>query len=196
MTYMNRGDRRASIVEAAVEIILRDGLGATTVRGVAKALGASPGQIHHHFASADELRAEAFRTLWARTAPGFVERVSGMPPRERLLAALLADDSTLEALSAKLWNDSLVASGAEPHVRAAVREIMEQWLGLLVAAIKAGVDTGEFRSELSPEEIARRLAAFCLGVDVLASLGLPAHSRDEIRVRITKYIDLELGSPR
>lgn len=193
MAYMNRESRRASIIDAAVTIILSEGLGAATVRAVANALGASPGHIHHHFLSADELRAEAFRLLWSRVAPEFAERIASLPPRERLLAALLGDDPEIEALTARLWNEALVASVAEPLIREAVRETMEQWLELLVATIDAGLKSGDFASALPAPEVARRLASYCLGIDIMASLGIPAHATEEQRDRVGDYVDMQLA---
>jgi AcrR family transcriptional regulator len=189
MTYMNRDDRRASIVEAAAEIILKEGIGAATVRGVAKALDASPGHIHHHFASADALRAEAFRTLWRRLTSDLGARLSEMPPRERLVAALIGDDEDYEGALARLWNESLAASSAEPLLKAALGEAVQEWMDVLARAVEEGVKTGVFSADVQPAEVARNLASFSMGMDILAGLGLPNHSGNEMRARIKAAVD-------
>lgn len=189
MTYMNRDDRRASIVEAAVEIILRDGISAATVRGVAKALEASPGQIHHHFPSADALRADAFRTLWRRLTSDLGDRLAEMPPRERLVAALVGDDPAYEGALARLWNESLAASSAEPLLKGALAEAVQEWLDVLAGAVEEGVRAGTFASGVEATEVARHLASFSMGMDTLAGLELPNHSPDEMRARIEAAVD-------
>jgi AcrR family transcriptional regulator len=193
MAYMNRDDRRASIVEAAVEIILKDGIAAATVRGVAKALDASPGQIHHHFSSADALRAEAFRTLWRRLTSGLAERLAEMPPRERLITALVGDDPDYEDALAKLWNEALAASGAEPLLQGALAEAVQEWMDVLAGAVEEGIQAGVFSPGVRPAEVARHLASFSMGMDALAGLGLPNHSEDEMRTRIEAAVDQQVS---
>lgn len=58
---------------------------------------------------------------------------------------------------------------------------MEQWIAILVAAIQAGQEAGEFVLTASPIEAARRLAALCLGLDVMVGLELPAHSETDVQ---------------
>ena len=48
------------IVDAALAVMLRKGIAATTVRDVAAEMGSSPGLVHHYFGSMDELLATAF----------------------------------------------------------------------------------------------------------------------------------------
>lgn len=195
MTYMNREDRRTSIIEAAADIMLKDGIAAATVRGVARTLDASPGQIHHHFASADALRAEAFRLLWGKLTADLGERLAKLPPRERLIAALIGDTAFYEGAFGRLWNEVLAAPSAEPLLKEALGEAIQEWMDVLARAIKEGTDTGKFSIKAEPSEIARLLVSFCMGMDLLASLGLPLHSDDDMRARIEASVDQFMLSP-
>ena len=60
MARMAPAERRDAIVEAALAVMLRKGMAATTVRDVADEMGTSSGLIHHYFASMDDLLAAAF----------------------------------------------------------------------------------------------------------------------------------------
>ncbi|MGO4202205.1 TetR family transcriptional regulator [Rhodococcus sp. TAF43] len=84
MAYLARTERRRSIVDAAATVVARDGLSAVTARTVAEELGGSPGQIHHHFTSTDELVAEAWRQYAAREIEAYGAEVSGLEPLEAL----------------------------------------------------------------------------------------------------------------
>jgi AcrR family transcriptional regulator len=181
-------------VEAAILIMVSNGLGAATVRAVAKAMNSSPGHIHHHFSSADELRAEAFRTLWLRAAADFQKFLATLPPGERLVATMLGDDRAIDTDVKRLWTEALVASKQDDHVRNAVRFAVEGWIELLVAAVEAGIASGEFTARAPSIEVARGLAAFCLGLDTLEGLDLDAHSSDDIRARVEERINFELNS--
>lgn len=85
MAYLARAERRRSIVEAAAEVVARDGLSAVTARAVAEELGGSQGQIHHHFASTDELAAEAWRQYAASEIDAYQEEVAELEPREAVM---------------------------------------------------------------------------------------------------------------
>ncbi len=189
MSYLNRNERRASIVNAAVAIILKDGIGAATVRGVAKALDAAPGQIHHHFASADALRAEAFRALWTQLTADFGERLKAMAPRDRLITALIGDVPDYKAALTRLWNDSLATSSAEPLLKSAVADAVQDWIAVLAGAIEEGVSQGIFLCKAPSWEVATHLASYCLGMDILAGLGLPEHSEEAMRARVGAVVD-------
>ena len=52
--------RREAVVDAALAVARRKGLGGTTVRDTATEMGTSSGLIHHYFASMDEVLAAAF----------------------------------------------------------------------------------------------------------------------------------------
>ncbi|MFM1722409.1 TetR family transcriptional regulator [Rhodococcus sp. PAM 2766] len=84
MAYLARAERRRSIVEAAATVVARDGLSAVTARTVADELGGSPGQIHHHFTSTDELAAEAWRRYAAREIDAYESAVVDLEPLEAL----------------------------------------------------------------------------------------------------------------
>lgn len=85
MAYLARAERRRSIIEAAAVVVARDGLSAVTARVVAEELGGSQGQIHHHFASTDELAAEAWRRYAASEIEAYEEEVAGLEPLEAVL---------------------------------------------------------------------------------------------------------------
>jgi AcrR family transcriptional regulator len=72
------------MVEAALAVMLRKGIAATTGRKVAAEMQSSPGLIHHYFATMDDLLAEAFETvavrgiLMTRSAPAPQRRRPGV----------------------------------------------------------------------------------------------------------------------
>lgn len=57
---MTPEERREAIVDAALAVAVRKGLGATTVRDVSAEMGTSSGLIHHYFDSMDDVLATAF----------------------------------------------------------------------------------------------------------------------------------------
>lgn len=178
MAYLSRHERREQIVNAVVDIVGREGLSAATVRRIAQELDCSPGQIHHHFASADALRAEGFRETWARISPFLVERLDALEPRERLLILLSKQACTsnpelLEHMivADRLWSEAW-DSRRDPEVRAAISESLTLFKAFVIKALQEGQQKGIFSQDLEVEKIAGRLMTSVQGYSLWEEIGM------------------------
>ena len=109
MAYLNRQDRRDAILAAAIAVIERDGFAEMTTRAVAAELGAANGIIHHHFASAQALRREAFARFYAAESAAFDQRSAGLAPAAALrlmLADPLDDHGSRMRFWLGAWNEA------------------------------------------------------------------------------------------
>ncbi len=193
MSYLSKGERRAVIIDAAVDLIWDKGLGAATVRAVADAVGSAPGQIHHHFMCADDLRAEAFREAWRRMNPAIHVELNSKPPVERLTALVSGFAGEQRIVVERLWRDALASARMEPAVREAVREQLAHWRHIFIEALKEAKASGDAPDGLNVAHVAQRLMALSLGLDVFDLVadgedGSP--DRDEL---VREAISLELG---
>ncbi|MCR5878617.1 TetR family transcriptional regulator C-terminal domain-containing protein [Phenylobacterium sp. J367] len=87
--------RREALIEAALASLADRGLGAVSVRDVAKRAGVSPGLVRHHFGGFGQLLVEAYRSVVARIDMNMDEALlaAGPNPRARLEAFLEASFS-------------------------------------------------------------------------------------------------------
>ena len=136
-------ERREAIVQAALLVMLRKGMAATTVRDVADEMGTSSGLIHHYFASMDDLLAAAF----ARAAQQDLATTCD---------AMAQHDGTVEQLGAffvtyaraeqdwafQLWLDAWAEAARRPAVQETSRRLNVEWQQLLVQLIARGVTAG------------------------------------------------------
>ncbi len=60
MTYMSQVDRREQLIEAAIRVMQRDGVGQVTTRAIAAEAGAPLASLHYTFGSKDEIVRAAF----------------------------------------------------------------------------------------------------------------------------------------
>lgn len=193
VSYMHKEERRAAIIDAAVQLIWEKGLGAATVRGVADAVGSAPGQIHHHFKCADDLRAEAFRETWRRMNPAIIGSLNAMPPIERLVALISGFAGDQHAVGERLWRDALASARMEPGVREAVREQLGEWREVYIGALKEAKASGDAPADLNEEHSTQRLMALSLGLDVFSQVANQddkCPNRDQL---VRDAIRLELG---
>ncbi|MDF9877327.1 TetR/AcrR family transcriptional regulator [Cellulosimicrobium cellulans] len=165
MAYLPRAERRDSIVAAAAAVVRRDGLGAVTARVVADELGGSPGQIHHHFASTDELVAEAWRRYADVEIVRFEDAARGRTARaalELFFEDLLGTAGDGQALAR--WAEA----GAHAQLRPVVARAYVETLGLLTDVLAGALgDRGDARRR----EAAGRLLMVGVGLAGLTRVG-------------------------
>ena len=91
MPRMSAADRRRELTEAAVRVMVRDGVAAVTTRGVVAEAGMTLGAFHYCFASKQELLREVTALVIEREIRAGISRVApGREPREMVTEALEA----------------------------------------------------------------------------------------------------------
>jgi AcrR family transcriptional regulator len=142
---MSNEDRRRLMVEAALAVMLRKGIAATTARDVAAEMDSSPGLIHHYFDSMDELVAAAFEQVAARGIEATRDAVAAeSEPVARLsefFRSYIRDDRDW---AFQLWLDAWADASRSPTLQAASRRLNQEWQLLLAALIEDGVAAGTF----------------------------------------------------
>ena len=141
MARMDPDDRRDAIVDAAVSVMLREGMAATTVRVVAQEMGTSSGLIHHYFASMDQLLAAAFdraATQDLRATRAAMAASDG--PVSRLGAFFSTYARAEQEWAFQIWLDAWAEAARRPHVRDTSRRLNVAWQQLLVETIVSGVE--------------------------------------------------------
>ena len=81
---MNNSDKRADIMQAAMELIAEHGFHGAPMADIARKAGVSAGTIYHYFASRDALIVESQNELTDKVRAAILEGYSvNMPVRER-----------------------------------------------------------------------------------------------------------------
>ncbi|HHG8771511.1 TPA: TetR family transcriptional regulator [Raoultella planticola] len=193
MHYLNREARREVILQAAMRVALQGGLGAMTVRQIAAEAGVATGQLHHHFASIGELKAQAFVRLIGEMLD--IQLVDDNAScRERLFSMLGSEDGRLEPYI-RLWREGQLLSGSDDDIKAAYLLTMSMWHEETVRIIRTGSESGEFHPGDSAENIAWRLIALVCGLDGIYALGMPAFDDSVFTRYINHHITMELLRP-
>ncbi|WP_354690568.1 TetR family transcriptional regulator [Phytobacter sp. RSE-02] len=171
MGYLSRDERRELILQAAMRVALSDGFAGMTVRRIANEAGVATGQVHHHFSSGAELKAQAFVRVM-----GELLDVDLLPEsaswRERLHAMLGSNEDGFDPYI-RLWREAQLLASKEHELKGAYVLTMEMWHEKVVDIIDAGVKAGEFIRHDSTENIAWRLIALVCGLDGIYVLGMP-----------------------
>lgn len=95
-----RQARHEGILDVAMQVLLNEGAGALTMRGLASALDLTPGAVYRYFESKDEIIA----ALGHRTLSAYAEALNAREHEAlRAGAKLPADERTLYAALARTW---------------------------------------------------------------------------------------------
>src|SRR5262245_22991264 len=141
-------ERREAIVDAALTVMLRRGMAATTVRDVAAEMGTSSGLIHHYFASMDELLAAAFERAAGEGLDATAEAIRGVDgPVEQLVAFFATYVRAEQDWAFQLWLDAWAEASRRPVIRETSQRLNVAWQQILVALIVDGVELGDFRCD-------------------------------------------------
>jgi TetR/AcrR family transcriptional regulator, cholesterol catabolism regulator len=145
-------DRRGLIVSSAAEMFARKGIGATTVREIADAVGVLSGSLYHHFESKDAIVEEILvgylDSIQSRYATVLE---SGRSAAESLHDLVLASlrVATEQPNATAIYQNELHYLREQPRfadVLAAASNVQQTWLRV----IEKGVAEGAFRSDIDP----------------------------------------------
>ena len=171
----NTDERREQITQALVKVMAKRGYDGASIGDIAKASRLTPGLVHYHFKSKQEILLEALRLLVVRHESRLDARlaeVEGDPGAE--VAAFidvhlrLGADADPEALAC--W---ILLSGEalrEPKVRTGYAGELERLAKRLAAIIRRGIQSGAFGcAPAEADAAATALVATIQGYFVLAA---------------------------
>lgn len=195
MARLPPAERRQAIVDAALAVASRQGLGATTVRDVADEMGTSSGLIHHYFDSMDDVLAAAFDQAagadLARTKRAIdAEQRAGA----RLDAFVRSYAPAQSDWTMQLWLDAWSEAARRPALRVVSERLNREWQTLVRDVIADGVAEGVFHSD-DVDACAWRLLSLLdgLALQVVAHRALIA--RDDVVAWTLAAAARELGVP-
>lgn len=145
-------DRRELIRVSAAELFARKGIGATTVREIADAVGILSGSLYHHFESKDAIVDEVLSGYLDIIKARYAEvMASERGPADRLHELVLASLEMAEdrPYATAIYQNELHYLREQPRfkqVQLAATDVQQTWLKV----IKDGVHDGSFRDDIEP----------------------------------------------
>jgi AcrR family transcriptional regulator len=187
-------ERRNEILEAAIQVVIERGFGATRVADVATRLGISTGLVHYHFDSKDHLLAEALRYAAQADLARLREAATDGTALDKL-DRVFGLYSPVEAEPGwMLWIDGWGEALRSPDLQKISRELDLEWQQVLEKIIHDGVRSGEFRCD-DPRATAWRLTALLDGLGLQVTVHHGLLSRDELLAWVREAACRELDLP-
>ncbi len=176
--------RLDSLLSTACDVIVERGLANTRTSDVAVAAGVSQALVFYHFATKENLLAQAF----AYAAEQDLARLQAVvhstaTPLEKLKKILRLYAPQGRSKSWAMWIDGWSEALRTPELEKVSRRLDLQWKEALTEAITAGVDEGLFKCD-DPAGAAWRILALIDGLAVQVTV----HDRVMSRRQLSEWI--------
>lgn len=165
--------RRALIVAAAQELIVENGLPGTSARVIAARCGISLGTLTYHFASIDDLLAEALREASERLTSEISAAVAEVDGSANKLRRIVDDALPISESARRNWRLWLECWARAPHssdLAALHTERYDAWRGLVLTIVLEGIERQEFRPA-DARAVAVQFVALQDGLGLQAAIG-------------------------
>lgn len=190
------------ILEAACDLIAADGIDEVRIARVAQRAGASTALVHHYFSTREELLEQALIHSFEQAGD---ERFQRPPDTEEsateALARGIAESLPFPGSQERewvLWVELWLRAVREPDLRPVAARLYGRYRDWVAGLIRAGVKSGEFRSDADPEALADVAMALLDGAGVRALLQDPAMKVESARTlvaeRLASELELEPGA--
>lgn len=177
---VDHNERRLEYQEAAMRVILRDGLDGATTRAIARESGYSNGVLSHYFTDKDtmmravvQMSHDRINARWDRKLVG----LRGMAALKELLVDNIPLDDERDAetrLEISMWGRALVS----PDLRALQDQEATRLRELALDFIVQAHEDGELAEETNDTLLLERLLALMDGLSVRMLVGPSGLTRD------------------
>ena len=193
-----RAGARDRILAAAVRRIASEGIDGVRIARIAMDAGVSTSLVHYHFASREDLLAEALD--WSYSHAGDARITAGEPfgasHGERLRSMIGQCLPTSESLHEDwvLWVELWLHAVRHSELRPVAEELYARMHAWFADEIAAGIADGEFQ-RCDPDDVADRVLAMIDGLGIRNMIGDSSISLERARrtVEATLARDLGLG---
>ena len=185
-------ERRAQIVEVALQLVAKYGVQGTTLHRIAKEVGVTHPALYSHFASRREILLAALDVLFDRIMA--VHRASTQENALERLRAISIHHTELVASAPDGFVSPLfefIAASPEEGLREALAARQGVLAQDLADIVREGQQQGTIRPDADPEQVAWLITSRHWTEDVALLMGV---DKDWDRARSTQLLDLIIGS--
>lgn len=152
MMRETRETRREQIIQAAMEILVTDGLERLTMQRLGDAVGITDAAIYKHFSGKQEVLLAMISTirrqLLRHVQQNIEETESPLDKLQRLLRSHLQFIEERDGTPHLLFSEALYTH--DPELRNNIRQIITEYTGLIRDIAGRGRAIGELRQDLDP----------------------------------------------
>jgi AcrR family transcriptional regulator len=186
-------DTRERLIEAAMELFVFQGYGATGLAQIARAAGCNPGSLYHFFPTKEDLLAATLEKRKVLLHPEVLHPIweSVDDPIERVFALLAGYRRMLEMTEFRhgcpIGNLVLELTESHPHARTLLRDNFEGWLDAVERCFRDAQD--RLPSGTDPRELAVFVLTTMEGAVMLARTWRDFEAYDAAVATLRDYVE-------
>lgn len=190
---------RRRIVAAAAPIFNQHGYEGSSLADLMAATGLKKGGIYRHFASKEELAAEAFDYTWKEASHVRMlhvsEKATGVDGLKQFIANFV-DYRSPVAGGCPILNTAIDADDGSPVLRARVTKALRSWLAKLQVIVRQAAKEGELQPGADPATVATLLVATLEGALMISRIERNDSALQKAQEHLYRYIDNEISASR
>lgn len=191
---MTKGEQtRQDIVRKAAPLFNQKGFAGTSLADLMDATGLQKGGIYRHFASKEELAAEAFDYAWQRAVRGRLEGLEELPNSvdrlKKMVGNFVEKRSGLVPGGCPLLNTAVEADDGNPRLRARARKALRAWTARLSMVVADGRKKREIRPDIDPLKLSQKIIGSLEGALLISRLTASDAPLREVRRTLDEYFE-------
>jgi TetR/AcrR family transcriptional repressor of nem operon len=190
---MKKGDlTRQRIIALAAPLFNRRGFDGCSMHDVMDATGLEKGGLYRHFASKQELAAEAF--LYSldqaiKTRTDGLDHIPGALSKLAWIIRRFVETPGPVPGGCPLLNTAVDADDGNPILRKLARKAFADWKHRLAVIIAEGIQSGEIRRSTSPDQLANTIIAALEGGLVLSRIHGSREALKDVEASLALLLD-------
>ena len=197
---MTKGElTRKRIVEAAAPIFNQHGYEGSSLNALMEATGLKKGGIYRHFASKEELAAEAFdytwETAWKTRRLHVDEKAKAIDKLKQLIANFVHRRSPIPG-GCPVLNTAVDADDGNPVLRARVLKALRSWMGRLETYVEEAQQQREAKPDVDPRGVATTIVASLEGALMISRIQRTDEPLRRVQSHLNEYLDKEVSISR
>jgi TetR/AcrR family transcriptional repressor of nem operon len=195
---MTKGEQtRRKIIEAAAPIFNQHGFEGSSLNDLMEATGLKKGGIYRHFASKEELAAEAFDYTW-KTARDLRllhvdENTTGIETLKQSIASFIDHRSPI-AGGCPILNTAVDSDDGNAILRSRARKALRFWVTRLQAMVEQGKGHGQILATVDPHAVATLIVASLEGALMMSRLQRNDGPLRVVQAYLNRYLDHEVAA--
>jgi len=189
--------RRTQIADAARKVAVKYGSEHVTVRRIADETGISEGAIYRHFKSKHDILSLMVERIQEDIVSGIVKGAAGKTPLGVLESALLNHMSSIEQRkSVSFQVIAEIISLGDKRLNRQASEALDKYTAHIAELLSQGIEAGEIRKDVVPEETAILITAAVQGLVSRWALGNYSFNLEEQYLALWKSLRATIVSAR
>jgi len=180
-------------VRNAAPLFNTRGYEGTSLSDLMAATGLQKGGIYRHFASKEELAAEAFDYAWGKAVSGRLDGLAEVPNSvdriKKMIANFVERRTGLVAGGCPLLNTAIEADDGNALLRSRAKKALQTWSGRITGLVNEGKKRREIDARTDPRRLSQLIIGSLEGALMISRIEAKDGALEDARAFLYEYLE-------